>query len=83
MEGLRRRRPRLILQADEYRSLRNQVLERDGWKCQNCGGSMDLQVHHLVSRAQLGPDTADNLITLCARCHRHLHTNLSDQSNLD
>ncbi len=27
------------------------------------------ELHHVVSRAQGGDDTADNLVPLCARCH--------------
>ena len=26
------------------------VLERDGWRCQHCGGSNGLQIHHICSR---------------------------------
>jgi 5-methylcytosine-specific restriction endonuclease McrA len=34
---------------------------------------MNLQVHHLNKRSQLGSDAADNLITLCASCHGRQH----------
>jgi 5-methylcytosine-specific restriction endonuclease McrA len=73
MERLRQKRPRLILEPDEYYALKNRVLDRDGWKCQRCGSSINLQVHHLVRRGRLGSDAVDNLITLCAGCHRRLH----------
>jgi len=43
-------------QPGRVRSLKKYVLNRDGWKRQNCGTSANLQVHHLVYRSQLGPD---------------------------
>ena len=73
MERLRQKRPRLVLKPEEYDQLRTRVLQRDGWKCQCCGISKNLHVHHLVHRSQLGSDETDNLITLCAGCHRRQH----------
>jgi 5-methylcytosine-specific restriction endonuclease McrA len=67
------RRPRLKLGFEEYKALCNLVLERDGWRCQSCGSSKDLQVHHLKERSRLGDDELDNLITLCVDCHRIRH----------
>jgi len=64
--------PRLRLDATSYRELHRQVLERDGWRCQNCG-SMHLQVHHLKFRSQAGGDVEQNLITLCPECHARMH----------
>ncbi len=34
---------------------------------------LDLQVHHIKWRSQLGDDANENLITLCVTCHRHIH----------
>jgi 5-methylcytosine-specific restriction endonuclease McrA len=73
MQRLRQKRPRLKLSIEDYNSLRNRVLERDGWRCQNCGSSKDLHVHHLEKRSKLGDDALDNLITLCANCHQGQH----------
>ena len=73
MERPRQKRPRLKLRVEEYKLLRQQVLERDGWKCQNCGSAKDLHVHHLTKRSRLGNDELDNLITLCAICHLREH----------
>ena len=73
MEDPRPRRPRLKLDAQNYESLRREVLRRDGWRCQSCGSAKDLHVHHLVKRSKLGDDSADNLIALCANCHRRVH----------
>jgi 5-methylcytosine-specific restriction endonuclease McrA len=76
MEGLRQKRPRLVLSGQDYEELRNRVLSRDGWKCQSCGRHKDLQVHHLMRRSQLGSDALDNLIALCASCHRRQHNKI-------
>jgi 5-methylcytosine-specific restriction endonuclease McrA len=53
-----------------YRRLMKCVLERDEWRCQKCGSLDNLQVHHKIKRSQLGNDSLENLVTLCA--HRHL-----------
>src|SRR5277367_4652845 len=73
MRQLRQKRPRLKLSVEEYNLLRRRVLQRDGWRCQNCGSSKDLQAHHLEKRSKLGDDVSDNLITLCVTCHRMQH----------
>jgi 5-methylcytosine-specific restriction endonuclease McrA len=74
MNRPRPKRPRVRLNPASYRKLWGQVLERDGWRCQNCGSLTNLQVHHINSRGQLGDDTELNLITLCAGCHRKIHS---------
>ena len=73
MERLRQKRPRLALNREQYGQLKTEVLNRDGWRCQGCGSTMNLQVHHLKKRSQLGWDVPDNLVTLCASCHSHQH----------
>jgi 5-methylcytosine-specific restriction endonuclease McrA len=73
MNRLRQRKPRLKLPSREFAALRNQVLERDAWRCQFCGSSDNLHVHHLRSRDKGGDDCLENLITLCASCHRNVH----------
>jgi 5-methylcytosine-specific restriction endonuclease McrA len=61
------------LPEDEYSVLRQQVLERDGWKCRHCHFRQNLHVHHIVFRSQGGPDILWNLLTLCDQCHTDLH----------
>jgi len=73
MPSLPRKQPRLRLDPEEYRSLHQEVLERDGWRCQQCGSLEALQVHHLQWRSGLGHDLEENLIVLCADCHRQQH----------
>ena len=65
---------------DEY-NVRQYVLHRDGYACQCCGAHptekkpVKLHVHHLESR-KTGGSAPNNLITLCAACHKKLHDGL-------
>jgi len=52
---------RVKLDCDSYRTLCRKVLERDGWRCQQCGRATELQVHHIRFRSALGDDDLDNL----------------------
>jgi 5-methylcytosine-specific restriction endonuclease McrA len=52
-----------------WRTLRVRVLARDRWTCQECGAPAS-DVDHVLPRAYGGPDTAPNLLALCARCNR-------------
>jgi 5-methylcytosine-specific restriction endonuclease McrA len=56
-------------------ALRRQVLARDGHRCQapGCRATRFLEVHHREPRRRGGRNSAANLITLCAACHRLLH----------
>ncbi len=70
---IRYRSLRVRLDANNYRELHQQVLERDGWRCQTCGSMQHLEVHHLQFRSQAGGDLERNLISLCAECHEQVH----------
>ena len=74
MKKVRRKSSRLRLDANAYRELHRQVLQRDGWRCQVCGSMQHLQVQHLKFRSQSGGDEEQNLITLCGKCHAHIHS---------
>jgi len=56
-----------------YESLRQLVLRRDGWRCQSCGTTLNLEIHHKQFRSHSGEDSDENLITLCAACHARMH----------
>jgi 5-methylcytosine-specific restriction endonuclease McrA len=70
---IRPKNPRLRLSSELYKQLCQQVMKRDGWRCQICGSRQNLQVHHKQLRSQQGSDDDFNLITLCASCHVGLH----------
>lgn len=67
----------------EWRQTRESVLERDDMRCQSCGQTQrehkeeygsGLHAHHLEKRISFetpsDADRMDNLVTLCAVCHR-------------
>jgi len=62
--------------------LREKVLERDGYRCQICGATTSLDVHHLT-KAREWPyewdeeEHLEEFITVCKRCHHKIeHGNL-------
>ena len=67
---------RVVLRQDPrlYAKLRNEVLQRDGWRCQWCGAMSNLEVHHQQFRSRCGDDAEQNLITLCVACHTGVHS---------
>jgi ATP-dependent DNA helicase RecQ len=73
MNSIRPKQPQLRLEPEAYEELRQQVLRRDGWRCQSCGSMTNVEVHHQGFRSQGGHDSELNLITLCNSCHRQVH----------
>ena len=64
----------LRLDPLSYEGLRQQILRRDGWRCQFCGTMSNLEVHHREFRSHSGADSDENLITLCTECHDGVHS---------
>ena len=56
-------------------SVRNAVLDRDGWVCKfpACTMRKMLDVHHIEYRSHLGSDEMGNLISLCRIHHGLIH----------
>ena len=73
MTSMRGDRPRSRMEPVSYEALRQQVLRRDGWRCQLCGTMASLEVHHKQFRSHSGHDSEENLITLCVGCHQEVH----------
>ena len=73
MSKIRPRCARVRLDPIAYEGLRQQVLRRDGWRCQLCGTMSNLEVHHREFRSRSGDDSEANLITLCFACHTYVH----------
>jgi len=53
--------------------LRQEVFERDDWKCRHCRNRQTLDPHHVIFRSQGGDNDKSNLLTLCRKCHDDLH----------
>jgi hypothetical protein len=64
MSRIQPKQPRQRLDPESYDRLRQQVLQRDGWRCQCCGTRSKLEVHHQEFRSHEGNDLEANLITL-------------------
>jgi len=73
MNRVRAKQSRLRLDPELYEQLRNQVLRRDGSRCQFCWIRSNLEVHHKEFRSQSGDDSEQNLITLCSAGHTTVH----------
>lgn len=59
-----------------FENIKQYVLTRDKRTCQHCGKTETrLEVHHIKFRSQGGTDNPSNLITLCSKCHKDLHSN--------
>jgi 5-methylcytosine-specific restriction endonuclease McrA len=68
----------------DYRRWRKEVLKRDGYKCQKCGSSVNLDAHHIKLFSEC-PELrleVSNGITLCAYCHRIEHSRVSITINI-
>ena len=59
----------------DWRDRRIEALERDEYRCQQCGSQENLDVHHRKARKDGGDDSLENLQTLCERCHSQTDTN--------
>jgi len=73
MNDIRPKVERLQVDPVAYKDLRQQILRRDGWRCQSCGAMSNLEVHHKEFRSHAGDDLEENLITLCTACHAGAH----------
>lgn len=53
---------------------RKRILLRDNSTCQQCGfNGSSLHIHHKEFKRNGGLESDENLVTLCAHCHRLLH----------
>ena len=60
------------LQSEAWAFLREKVLIRDRYTCQDCGSHDRLQAHHLTYK-RLYNEALSDLITLCRPCHQRRH----------
>ena len=61
----------------DWEVVRAEALERDGHACRNCNDTpadgAELMAHHVIPDGVGGPDTLENIVTLCRRCHNTIH----------
>lgn len=60
--------------------IRKRVLERDSYKCVQCGNKAE-EVHHLIPLSRGGTTAMSNLVSLCKRCHDKQHFHLRNRKN--
>lgn len=58
-----------------YAKRRLKVYERANGLCEFCRAAACEQVHHIAGRGGPDPHRLDNLVGLCAGCHRDAHAN--------
>ena len=65
-----------LLDTPQWKMYRSIVIELFGGKCQECGDSECLQVHHVRYIPELKPwqyKNPDDIAVLCENCHRREH----------
>ena len=49
--------------------IRNEIFERDEYRCVNCGSNKNLQLDHIIPFSHGGKTVSENLRTLCKKCN--------------
>lgn len=70
-----------LLQSENWLKRRNQILERDAYRCARCFSTENLNVHHRQYHINAGTGEFKkpweyegyNLVTLCSKCHNRGH----------
>src|SRR5690625_3474587 len=70
----KRRKPVRRKRNNFSKKVRQEILERDDYKCQQCGGR-GTQIHHVMPRGRNGRGVVTNGLTLCDFCHDQVHQN--------
>lgn len=61
------------IRSPAWNAKRKQRLEIDNHKCQMCGTSEELQIHHITYDRLGNEDIHKDIVTLCKSCHRDIH----------
>jgi hypothetical protein len=65
------------------KTLRYQILRRDGFRCQYCGSTpqdgIRLEIDHRTPVSRGGTDDAENLVTACLECNRGKSVTTADE----
>ena len=65
------------LRREFGREVRRQALQRARYRCQECGFSENLELHHIGHRADC---SLFNCAVLCADCHHDVHAEQRQQT---
>ncbi len=61
---------------------RKNIIRRDRFRCQYCGGRDGLTVDHVVPKSRGGKDTWENLVAACTRCNNKKGSRTPDEANM-
>jgi len=61
------------VETSEFQTNRRILLKKYD-KCELCGDTRGIEVHHKIPLSVDGDDTIDNLIVVCGKCHAILHS---------
>ena len=61
------------MKSDAWKAKRSEQIKRDGFQCQMCGTAINLQVHH-TTYENIGNEKIGDLVTLCEKCHKKIHS---------
>ena len=62
------------MNSSEWQQKKAVRLAVDGYRCQMCGKSASLEIHHLCSYGKLGQENIyTDLVTVCHECHQKIH----------
>ena len=74
---------KLYRKTPKYMSwVKEQIIKRGG-RCENCGATHKVQIHHIIPVAK-APEYMllnENLVALCERCHKPLHSKNRELAN--
>jgi len=75
----KKRRQNIGISEREWVWLREFIMERDNYTCQDCGiflMDLGLEVHHIKPVIKGGGNKETNLVSLCHKCHARRHRTL-------
>ncbi len=69
--------------GSNWKNIRKQVLKRDNHQCQLCGKFEGrLEIHHKIPFMKTQDNSLNNLVTLCAKCHRFIENKMFKKLDL-
>lgn len=63
----------MAARGTEHIKAQREGKERDSYVCQICGSRDHVEGHHMIDYQYGGAASADNIITLCRKCHKEVH----------
>lgn len=60
------------LKYEHWRVIRTKFISERGGKCEDCGTTENLHIHHMHYRT-IGKEKKEDVEILCANCHEYKH----------